>query len=408
MKLPLILVDNLDNDARDKWQKQFVATGRDRHEGLWKRTQEPKTAPNSGYKTPADARWRLVQFYDKYDLVEGENGYSLQLENPYLHINTALPTDEAEAYLVKILKSLTKGKWDVSKKGNLVSAKRGDLRAEIVKMDRDEIEEKAQRKLRKGYEALNITVKAKTEHVSDEEKEHVWEVMRRPMRVPPKAGKPKVVDTNFSELKKYVPFQMEMGCGPSIEAGVPPLCYLHHIYAVSDPETHDFKLSADDDLFVRLFSDPEEFYRQAAMVYSQSMIAKPTTKFYKMMKRLGDDGQLIGPIFTNNYDGLISAIDFKEFYMRRFSTYDFIPDVEFDPRAKALVVVGSHADRRLLQKKARADGLKVIFVDPECYDDSGRSFDYKIESPQDEDILISATAEDFANMLARDLGYDQI
>lgn len=66
-----------------------------------------------------------------------------------------------------------------------------------------------------------------------------------------------------------------------------------------------------------------------------------------------------------------------------------------------MIVVGSHADRRKFQEKARAAGLKIIYVDPESYleEETGLYYEYPIEAPQDEDILIRMSAEEFARKI---------
>lgn len=54
---------------------------------------------------------------------------------------------------------------------------------------------------------------------------------------------------------------------------------------------------------------------------------------------------------------------------------------------KSLIVVGSHADRRRIQAAARQKGLQVIYIDPEGYFEKDNFIEYKLESPQDEDII---------------------
>ncbi|MFD7378394.1 hypothetical protein ACFY13_50180 [Streptomyces mirabilis] len=63
--------------------------------------------------------------------------------------------------------------------------------------------------------------------------------------------------------------------------------------------------------------------------------------------------------------------------------------------AKALLVVGLHADRRHVAKRARAAGLKVFHVDPEGFRrPDGSWFEYPLEAPQTGDIVVRATAAD--------------
>ncbi|MFD5763639.1 hypothetical protein ACFWIZ_53145, partial [Streptomyces sp. NPDC127044] len=72
-----------------------------------------------------------------------------------------------------------------------------------------------------------------------------------------------------------------------------------------------------------------------------------------------------------------------------------IPPVTLHLDAKALLVVGLHADRRHVAKRARAAGLQVFHVDPEGFRRSdGSWFEYPLEAPQTGDIVVRATAPD--------------
>jgi hypothetical protein len=52
--------------------------------------------------------------------------------------------------------------------------------------------------------------------------------------------------------------------------------------------------------------------------------------------------------------------------------------------------------------RARARGLRVIFVDPEQYvSPDGRLIHYPVEAPQDEDLFVRATAQDAFTRLRR-------
>jgi hypothetical protein len=59
-----------------------------------------------------------------------------------------------------------------------------------------------------------------------------------------------------------------------------------------------------------------------------------------------------------------------------------------------LLVIGVHADRRLVQMRARAQGLRVLFIDPEAYvAPDGRAIPYPVEAPQRDDLFVRATAD---------------
>jgi hypothetical protein len=108
-------------------------------------------------------------------------------------------------------------------------------------------------------------------------------------------------------------------------------------------------------------------------------------------------------VITNNFDCLCADVGLEEISLRRYDTEPYFPmvhggeypSVSFDPRAKALLVVGVHADRRLAQLRARERGLKIIYIDPERYiAPDGKPIPYPVESPQDQDGLVRMTAGD--------------
>lgn len=400
MYLPFTITTDLPSNSNEKWQRQFVKTGRQKHEGVWRRTQELGTSAHSHYKTEADGRWKIMHFFDEYGLIEDDDSSRLVLEKPYLWWNTALPKDELQVYYDKMIDAMQRGGWIIEHHKLKLIATYGDLTASIHALKKEEAETIAKRSLPIGYEVLDIEVYGPEMHLSDTERQRPWEILSTGIRKSLERGSPELVTGAF-DLSRYVPFHLELGCGPSIEAGVPPLAHLHKTYAVSDPKTHDFLFGEEDDLSVRFFSNVERFYTDASLIYASSMKAQPNTVFYQSVKKLFEAGIIIDPVFTNNYDGLVSDIGMTEFYMRRFESAHIFPEVTFSNEAKSLVVVGSHADRRKLQEKARAAGLKVIYVDPELYRDeeTGKIYENPTESPQDEDILLRMSAEEFAQTI---------
>jgi hypothetical protein len=83
----------------------------------------------------------------------------------------------------------------------------------------------------------------------------------------------------------------------------------------------------------------------------------------------------------------------QEQYVRRFD--EIVPPVDFHPEARSLLVAGSHADRRQMQRCAREAGLKVFFVDPECcVDNAGNRIRYSLEAPQEGDYHCRRAAGD--------------
>lgn len=197
--------------------------------------------------------------------------------------------------------------------------------------------------------------------------------------------------------------QIELGCGPSLEAGIPPLSQLHHIYSAADYSTGKFLFGEDDTLLERVLSDIGAFYSSAAEPYKTCFLAE-LTEFYVLFGKMLKTGKALNPLINNNFDSLAKLVGFDELYIRRYETSTWIPDIQFDPRAKSLLVVGSHADRRLVRVHAREAGLQVIYVNPEGYYKDGKFTSYPLEALDANDILIRMTAAEFAENLSKILG----
>jgi hypothetical protein len=151
-----------------------------------------------------------------------------------------------------------------------------------------------------------------------------------------------------------------------------------------------------------LLPDPEKFYTtQAALPYAQALTAKPNY-FYRYMSKLHHQGWIVGPVITNNFDGLCALVNLDELYVRRYEEANIVPNIAFPARARSLLVIGSHADRRRVQEAAKAHGLQVIYVDPETYvNHDGRTIAYPLEKIEADDMLLPMPAGEFARALHR-------
>lgn len=211
-----------------------------------------------------------------------------------------------------------------------------------------------------------------------------WEVLAKGMRSKDPRGRPIEVE-NLAVLKEVGPFHVEIGCGVSIEAGVPALHHLHELYRVTDIETGQFIFGgSEDDLIPRLIMRPQYELSQLSALFLASLVAEPTVSHHAM-RALRDSGHLVGPIMTNNFDGLAHRAGLTERFLRRYD--ETIPPIDFDERARSLLVIGSHADRRRVQARARDRGLQVVFLDTEGYFVRDRFVGYPLEGPQDRDVL---------------------
>jgi hypothetical protein len=108
-------------------------------------------------------------------------------------------------------------------------------------------------------------------------------------------------------------------------------------------------------------------------------------------------------VITNNFDCLCADVGLPEMSLRRYDTEAYFPlyrsasceEIEFDPAARCLLMIGEHADRRLPQMRARQRGLRLIYIAPERYfGPDGTVIPYPVEAPQGQDLFIRMTAGD--------------
>lgn len=398
MKFPYALASQKKNIGIYNWKKQFAGVGRSVHEGIWRRTQDKQNASQSDWKKDGDKRWRVVHFLDTYGIQASKTKSHLLLKGSYLKINHSLPETEALNLYKRYTTAIQR-----NKKAKIVSlddkktvCKIGELNITLRLLKTKKEKERFIVPVPEKYIIVDVEIIGGEARISSAKKMYPWNIINKGFRIPLKKGKP-TYTLSTEQIKKYVPFQVELGCGASVEAGIYPLSYLHDIYQTKNMETGKFIFGNDDSLFEEIIRNPQGFYKKATKIMSQSWMCSKKTSFYPWLKHAHETGLAVGPIITNNYDGLVSRFGLRELYVRKFSDQFLVPKINFHPKAKALLVVGSHADRRLVQQAARKKGLKVIFVDPETYiDERGKVFSYPIESPQDGDIVFKMTAEEFS------------
>lgn len=76
--------------------------------------------------------------------------------------------------------------------------------------------------------------------------------------------------------------------------------------------------------------------------------------------------------------------------MRRYDQRT--PHMPFPDDAKALLVIGLHADRRAVQARARKLGLKVFYLDTEGVIEHGVHRPYLIEGAREGDVVVRSGA----------------
>ena len=399
VKTNIPIYQNLHPSYFEKWQKQFVIPKRTFLEGLWRRTQMQVNANDSEWKNETDCRRRMIHYYDQYDLVPNEVGtYDFVVTNPWIWISLSFPKAEIDEYLKQIESGAIAGGWARNQVTSELTAftLNNTFQVDVKKVKNYKEDENENRKFPPGYEHLEIELHLVGKVQTKDLKNHAWEVLKSGVRTKDKRGNPKQI-TDLREIEKYLPMQIELGCGPSIEAGNPPLHYLHQVYYVSNPSSHKFVFGANNDkLLFDILSDLEGFYKKASYPLLKSLEAKPSP-FINLIKSLYDKNLVVGKVITNNFDGLCNLVGLPETYVRRYDEVHITPKIDFHPDAKMLLVVGAHADRRRIQKSAREKGLKVMYVDPEgFYAKDGKFVSYPTEAPQDTDFIFKGTAAEFA------------
>lgn len=376
------------NSQESGWNRKWT-------ESIWRRHQHASNAALSGWRDEGDARRRLIHFYDQY----GVNGRQFVLEKAYLSLNLTLPAGDVSEYRDCFSDRLRQGQWrcaSSSRRQELWS--RGDLVAQCEEFDLHPEDARRGKSLPRGYRHLEIRLQTREYAFPDGLVARPWrwfyEVGMRDMLRP---GRPRHVAPE--EIIPYLPAQIELGCGPSTEAGVPHLSNLHRIYSVSRAD-FSFVFRVADDTLLNLLADPESAYGRMTAIYKACMLAEPT-RFYRCLRDLWQAGHFVGPVITNNFDCLCADLGLPEMSLRRYDTEAYFPlyrdsqdrDLLFDPKARSLLVIGVHADRRMAQRRARELGMQIIYIDPERYlAPDGTAIPYPVESPQDEDLFIRMTA----------------
>lgn len=392
---PFIVAKNLPESYAEKWHRQFVATNRSSAESIWRRTQEKSTADKSGWQSRHDRRRRMVHYHDTYNLQMNSKGlYNLVIQNVYLWFCVTLPGNELEHFINSVRAALSDGNW---KAQDINSFTKDGLVFTYQEFQRHPQDIRDRRKFPASYKTLELSLKSKDATIYKGADDAPWNILRTGIRKQDRRTQNPRMIKDFRQLKKYLPFQVEVGGGASIEMGIPPLNHLHQIYKITNSSDGSF-IFEDPSFICNLLQNPRDFYEnKASVAYKSSILAQPNN-FYQVLGQMYQNKYAVGEVITNNFDGITALVGLKDKYVRRFDDPQHFPEIDFHPEAKSLLVVGSHADRRQIQKQARRKGLKIIYVDPEMYVDySGEAIAYPLESLKSTDLLIKKTATQFAN-----------
>lgn len=388
MQFPYTVLKTTPSQA-DTWEKYYTGTHdrrRDVEEGIWRRTQDPANAAESGYSEKEENfRRRIVHYYYRFDVDEARE--SMRLVDFYLYYCLTGPYAEIASYEGELIELLRLSGWT---QVGLDSWAIGDLQLVLQRYDTHPQDLSIGRVSPAGYGSIDATFTSRGFLPPVEVRNRPWEVLAGGIRIKDRRGKAAVVE-DLSGLLSHLPFQVEVGCGTSVEAGIPPLHRLHEVYRVTDRTddstvAHRFILDEKSDPLVReLISDPEtKFVDFCDMM--RACISAELTPALRALRDLRDAGAIVGPVITNNFDVLCARAGLDECFVRRYDQR--IPDIQIDDAARALLVIGNHADRRRVEHRFRERGLPVWFVDPEgFFTEDGGFLTYPLEGAMHGDTV---------------------
>lgn len=395
MFLPYPVIDQLTPEQVDSWQTHFAGRGHERRrsteEGIWRRTQDPANAALSGWSPDSDGRRRVVHYRYDYDLDWTFPVPRLVLSQLYLFHSLTAPSAEINSYLGDVDSWLSHGRWRSTGAGWA----KGDLQVTVIRHEEHPQDERAGRATPEGFQSVDVCFISEGYEVSRTVRNLPWDVLAGGIRVKETRGKPTIAD-DLRDLVNFLPFQVEIGCGTSIEAGIPPLHFLHQVYRVTArkdntlTQAHAFTMDPKADTLVQeMLLDADRKAVELVTMFRACFLAEPTPA-HRVLKALHAAGHMIGPVITHNFDVLPARAGLPEVFVRRYDQK--IPPVPILPEARALVVVGLHADRREVQRRARAAGLQIFFVDPEGLYEDGDFKQYPIEGAREGDIVVRQEA----------------
>ena len=319
------------------------------------------------------------------------------VKSSYIYLSIRLNNNEYDKYLNDIINTLENNNY---MKNNNIYIK-DNLNIIINKYDKHPYDE-----IIDNYKTVDIIVKSDNLNNTDKLFNQVWNLQVKGIRERDTRGNPKYIN-DFNELKEYFPMAVELGCGPSIEAGVMPLYKLHEIYKVQRHSDGKFYFGTSDTLIKQIIEKDNVKFDEFYKIIAECIKAKPTN-FHYNLKKMYDKKLFTMNLFNNNFDRLCKRIDINENILRVYNIENYFPKVTFDKDIKALLCIGTHADRRFIQRQARNQGLKIIYVDPEGFNTDNEFFKYEIEGAKDEDYILKMTASEFSQVLENILNEEDV
>jgi len=392
MKFPYKIC-KLTNNEVNIFNKYFATKGEFVFEGIWFRSQEEVNKNVSGYIDNTTRNRRTIHYNHVFYV---KDNY-LMVKSSYIYLSIRLNNNEYDKYLNDIINTLENNNYI---KNNNIYIK-DNLNIMINKYDKHPYDE-----IIDNYKTVDIIVNSDNLNNTDKLFNQVWNLQVKGIRERDTRGNPKYIN-DFNELKEYFPMAVELGCGPSIEAGVMPLYKLHEIYKVQRHSDGKFYFGTSDTLIKQIIEKDNVKFDEFYEIIAECIKAKPTN-FHYNLKKMYDKKLFTMNLFNNNFDRLCKRIGINENILRVYKIENYFPKVIFDKDVKALLCIGTHADRRFIQRQARNQGLKIIYVDPEGFNTDNEFFKYEIEGAKDEDYILKMTASEFSQVLENILNEEDV
>ena len=392
MKFPYKIC-KLTNNEVNIFNKYFATKDEFVFEGIWFRSQEEVNKNVSGYIDNTTRNRRTIHYNHVFYV---KDNY-LMVKSSYIYLSIRLNNNEYDKYLNDIINTLENNNYI---KNNNIYIK-DNLNIMINKYDKHPYDE-----IIDNYKTVDIIVKSDNLNNTDKLFNQVWNLQVKGIRERDTRGNPKYIN-DFNELKEFFPMAVELGCGPSIEAGVMPLYKLHEIYKVQRHSDGKFYFGTSDTLIKQIIEKDNVKFDEFYEIIAECIKAKPTN-FHYNLKKMYDKKLFTMNLFNNNFDRLCKRIGINENILRVYNIENYFPKVIFDKDVKALLCIGTHADRRFIQRQARNQGLKIIYVDPEGFNTDNEFFKSEIEGAKDEDYILKMTASEFSQVLENILNEEDV
>jgi hypothetical protein len=386
----------LSKEQADIFKNHFVEKDNKFYfEGVWFRNQRPENKHQSNYINETTQKRRYLQFYDAYEVVTKEDKHHLVLKDSFVYVSNTFEKSEIEEYKQKVVNALHQAKFQKISE-NLYE--KDDLQVELKEYNVHPKNKEGKVTFPKNYCSLDISIHTKGYNCK-QENDRMWTLSTKMFRNIKERGEPTYINS-IDELEPFLPAQVEMGCGPSIDVGIPPLHNMHETYKVQNHITKKFYFAKDDNLVTDIILHPQKMYEKFSMVPKVIITSKPT-EGYETFAKLHKSGVFCGTVLNNNFDRLVKRFHIDEYILRIYDKNTYLPKVNFCKQAKSLICIGTHADRRQVQKQAREEGLQVIFIDPEGFYTKNGFEPYPVEAPQTGDLILKTTFEEAMEQFAK-------